>query len=103
MLEHETTPTERPCNLEEVQAALASMKRGKAMGDSGILAEMLKDASCGLLESVLEMFNDVLLLKAGIPSTWCRTKLVVLFKKRRPSSTSQLQTDRNTASALQAL
>ena len=70
--------------MTELLVALKTLKRDKAMDDSGIIAKMLKDASHSLLEAVLGMFNDVLMLDADVPATWCRTKIVVLFKKGDP-------------------
>ena len=77
---------EAPCTSDELQAALLSMKNGKAKDTSGIIAEMLKVASKSLLDAVLTLFNDVFHFAADVPEVWRRTKLVVIFKKGDPKS-----------------
>ena len=67
--------------LEELEAALKKMKRGKAKDDTGVIAEMFKDGSEGLLQAILELFNDIASLKQDPPDEWRKTKLVVIFKR----------------------
>lgn len=75
-------------SLEEVLDALRGMKRDRAKDVSGVVAEMLKDASQDLLLAVVNLFNDVLSLRSPPPSTWKKTKLIVLFKKGNPQLAS---------------
>ena len=74
-----------PITLEELRAALALMKRGKAKDENGIIAEMLKDGSTDLISVVRGVFNDILLLRKDLPEEWRKTKLVVIFKKGDPT------------------
>ena len=60
------------------------MRNCKAKDENGIIAEMLKDGSRNLREATLEIFNDVMMMNAGAPSAWKKTKLVVIFKKGSP-------------------
>ena len=78
------TATERPFEDSELQEALEALKRDRAKDESGIIAEMLKDGSRSLLETILEIFNDVLLFNADVPDAWRKSKIVVIFKKGDP-------------------
>ena len=60
------------------------MKEGKAQDQVGIIAEMLKDGSDHLLELILDVFNDILMLRGMPPNAWKQTKLTVIFKKGDP-------------------
>ena len=68
-------------SLPELVQALKGMNRDRAKDESGIIAEMLKDGSSHLLETMLELFNDVVAFKCLPPAQWKRSKLVVIFKK----------------------
>jgi hypothetical protein len=48
------------------------------------MAEMLKAGSTLLLNVILEVFNDILLLRGAPPQAWKHTKLTVIFKKGDP-------------------
>jgi len=74
-----------PITLQELTAALGLMKRGRAMDESGVIAEMLKDGSQTLLAAILDLFNDVLSLRQQPPAEWRKTKLIVIFKKGDPT------------------
>jgi hypothetical protein len=78
------TATERPFEDSELQEALEALKRDRAKDESGIIAEMLKDGSRSLLETILEIFNDVLLFNADVPNAWRKSKIVVIIKKGDP-------------------
>ena len=67
--------------LSELKDALKLMKRGKAKDETGLIAEMIKDASEGLLIAILDLFNDVLTFRETPPAEWKNTKLTVIFKK----------------------
>ena len=77
-----------PITLKEVIDAMKYMKRGKAMDEKGIIAEMLKDGTHSLAMAVLSLFNDVLSSHKPIPDEWRRTKLIVIFKKGDPAMTA---------------
>ena len=81
-------PTETPFTREELRLALSKMKAGKAKDASGIIAEMLKEASEPLLNAILDVFNDVFYFRSEVPAAWRKTKLVVIFKKGDPKLAS---------------
>jgi hypothetical protein len=68
-------------SMDDLRHALKTMKCGKARDQAGLVAEMLKDGTAGLLEMVLEVFNDILLLRETCPQSWKETKITVIFKK----------------------
>ena len=69
-------------SMTEIEAALNTMRRGKAGDDAGIVAEMIKDGSQLLLQTILDLFNEVLALREGTaPSSWKCSRLSVIFKK----------------------
>jgi hypothetical protein len=74
----------RAFDMDELKTGLSGLRNGKARDQSGILAEMLKLGHERLLELVLDVFNDVLLLRDVPPAAWKATKLVVIFKKGDP-------------------
>ena len=73
-----------PVDVEEVQRALRKIKRGKAFGDYGLMAEMLKSSHTGLLVIIAAVFTDILHGLGGVPDTWMSSRLVVIFKKGDP-------------------
>ena len=66
---------------KELTDALGKMSKGKAVDDSGIVAEMLKQGNRALLDAILFLFNDIVVGGQGIPSKWKMTRLTVIFKK----------------------
>jgi len=72
-----------PFTSQEFSAAVHKMKTGKARDVSGIVAEMIKHGGANLQAAILELFNDVLKPETPTPETWKRTRLTVIFKKRR--------------------
>ena len=56
------------------------MKRNKCKDQAGV-TEMSKDGSSNLLQSILDVYNDVLSGRQEPPSSWKSMKLVVIFNK----------------------
>ena len=73
-----------PFVMEELAAALAKMKAGKAKDSCGIVAEMLKHGGETLHLAILELFNDILVNKACPPEGWKKSRLKIIFKKGDP-------------------
>ena len=73
-----------PFKMDELTGALRKMMSGKAAHGSGVVAEMLKNGRMALHETLLGLFNDILVAGAAPPETWRKTKLKVLFKKGDP-------------------
>jgi len=70
----------------EVRIALGAMKNQKAKDGQGIAAEMLKFGSRRLLQSMAQVFTDVMQPGGVVPARWRVTTLKVLFKKGDPKS-----------------
>jgi hypothetical protein len=71
-------PAEEFCECE-VRAAIAQMKSGKAVGPSGIAAEMLKAAGVDGVRWVTEICNAI--VKEGkIPDDWRKSWMVCVYK-----------------------
>jgi hypothetical protein len=71
-------PAEEFCECE-VRAAIAQMKSGKAVGPSGIAAEMLKAAGVDGVRWVTEICNAI--VKEGkIPNDWRKSWMVCVYK-----------------------
>ena len=80
------TPTGRESGIEQVSAdevrtAISKLKGGKTGSDDGLVAEMLKTGCEPLVDKIAQLFTDILKNGVSIPEQWCRSKLVVLFKK----------------------
>ena len=90
-ISYDSASTVEPVSLNELQDALRVMKRGRAKDEAGIIDEMLKDGSERLLVAVLDLLNDVISFRQQPPSEWKLTKLVIIFKERRASTSRQLQ------------
>lgn len=86
-------PIVEPFQFDELHAALRTMKNGKAKDQAGLIAEMLKDGSTHLLKLIVEVFNDILMLRGTPPDAWKQTKLTVNFKKRRSRDAEQVPPD----------
>ncbi|CAK1590319.1 unnamed protein product [Parnassius mnemosyne] len=64
----------------EIRMALQHLKNGKAPGEDGITAELLKAGGRPVLEVLQKLFNSV--LHGGItPEAWSRSAVVLFFKK----------------------
>ena len=48
-------------------------------------AEMLETKHSGLIESIAQVFTDILHGRLDVPSTWSKSRLVVLYKKGDPT------------------
>ncbi|CAK1584434.1 unnamed protein product [Parnassius mnemosyne] len=67
-------------SLSEIRMALQHLKNGKAPGEDGITAELLKAGGKPVLEVLQKLFNSV--LHGGItPEAWSRSAVVLFFKK----------------------
>ena len=64
---------------EEVRAAMAAMKVGKAGGPSGVVSEMLKAAGEDGVEWVTDLCNAVV-REGKIPEDWKKSWLVTVYK-----------------------
>ena len=67
--------------VEEVEQAVAKMKRGKSYDDDGLCAEMLKTGHKDLLKLVAEIFTDILHGLSDVPAAWKCSRLIILYKK----------------------
>ena len=73
-----------PVTAKEVRAQLKKMKKNKAADDSGIVAELLCEASDSLIEDIAELFTEILKPRSTIPESWRASSIRVLFKKGDP-------------------
>ncbi|CAK1594467.1 unnamed protein product [Parnassius mnemosyne] len=66
--------------LSEIKMALQHLKNGKALGEDGITAKLLKAGGRPVLEVLQKLFNSV--LHGGItPEAWSRSAVILFFKK----------------------
>ncbi|CAK1594488.1 unnamed protein product [Parnassius mnemosyne] len=65
-------------SLSEIRMALQHLKNGKAPGEDGITAELLKAGGRPVLEVLQKLFNSVLHIT---PEAWSRSAVVLFFKK----------------------
>ena len=68
-------------SAEDVSNALKKLKSGKASGDDQLMAEMLKTDHQGLIDFIAAAFTDILHGSVEVPVVWCKSRLVILFKK----------------------
>ncbi|CAG4978182.1 unnamed protein product [Parnassius apollo] len=67
-------------SLSEIRVALQHLKNGRAPGEDGITAELLKAGGTPVLEVLQKLFNSV--LHGGTtPEAWSRSAVVLFFKK----------------------
>ena len=78
---HEVFEKVPAVTAEELWTILKTMSNRKSPDASGVVAELLKQASCNLLQVVADMFNDILAPEAQVPAYWKRNLFKVLFKK----------------------
>ena len=74
---------ERDITAAEVQAGIRRLKNNKALGDTWISAELLKQLSDTLAPALAIVFNHV--RYHGTPPSWNKVHLLSLFKKGDPS------------------
>ena len=65
--------------MNELWSALKKMRRRKCVDESGIVAEMIKYASCEFLEYMLDCFNNMMRIGILEPS-WYETLFIMLPK-----------------------
>ena len=68
-----------PIRKEEVVKAIKRMPRGKAADRQGVLLEMLLHAGDGVLECLVELYNQVV-RDVVVPSTWQEACFTLLHK-----------------------
>ncbi|KAH7695018.1 reverse transcriptase [Aphelenchoides avenae] len=78
--EPRTEPEVPPITADEVEAALVTMKNGKAPGPDGVRAEMLKAGGPTLWKQLARMFTRCV-RKKKIPPQWKESTTVLLYKK----------------------
>ena len=71
-------------SIEIVEAAIKKLKRGKAAGPSGIIAEMLRCNSPILKESLTRLTNDVI-RDGKIPAEWDLSYIINCYKGKGDS------------------
>ncbi len=64
-----------------LERTLKHMKHNKACADDGLVVEMLQTQHEPLLQALATIFTDILRGNTGVPETWRRTRLTILFKK----------------------
>ena len=64
----------------EIRTAITHLKKGKAAGPDGILAEMLKAAEPEILQ-YLEKYVNVMFVRGQFPVKWSKAIIVPLQKK----------------------
>ena len=80
----EDIPTVRPVQPEEIRAQLKKMKKGKAADETGIVSELLCEASAELVKTIADIFTSILKPGESIPPAWKSSSIRVLFKKGDP-------------------
>ena len=69
-----------PVSPEEVADVLKKMKNNKTAAEDGLVAEMLKAGGDALLQTIADIFTELLCNRMGTPESWRRSRLTVLFK-----------------------
>ena len=71
-----------PPSEEELELAVGKLRSGKAVGESGILPEMMKTVCYeeAFMSSLLKLTEDVW-RRGEVPSDWCDAVLIPLPKK----------------------
>ena len=59
---------------------LKKMKNNKTAAEDGLVAEMLKAGGDALLQTIADIFTELLCNRMGTPESWRRSRLTVLFK-----------------------
>ncbi|CAH2242802.1 jg25121 [Pararge aegeria aegeria] len=67
-------------SLYEISVALKQLKNGKAPGDDGITAELLKAGGKPILKVLQRLFDSVI-HQGTTPEAWHRSVVVLFFKK----------------------
>lgn len=70
---------------DEIVAAIAKLKKGRAAGLDEILAEMLKSSTHDVVHLVCRFFN-VMFSKGQFPKGWTKSSIVPIHKKGDPSN-----------------
>jgi hypothetical protein len=67
--------------VEEARDQLKKMARNKSADDSGLVVEILQEASEQLLQTTVEVFNEIFQQDQKAPAAWRKSCIKVLFKK----------------------
>ena len=67
-----TVLQEQLFNVQELKAAISSLKTNKACDEGGLAAELLHHAPHAFLEVLLDLYNHVF-TSGDVPSTWRKT------------------------------
>jgi hypothetical protein len=82
-LESETEAAE-PFTVDEAVAELRKMAKKKASDTAGIVVEMIQNSSREFLQTIVDIFNQILQPTPLTPSSWEESAVKVLFKKGDP-------------------
>ena len=75
--------TEPGWDLSELRFAVQRLKTGKCVDELGLTAELLKHAPEEFLNTLLTLYNNVL-VTGERPESWCKTLFSMLPKKTKP-------------------
>jgi hypothetical protein len=67
--------------IDEARKQLQKMAKNRAADDSGLVVEMLQEASDYTLQVVVEIFNEILQPEPQTPDAWKTSRIKVLYKK----------------------
>ena len=84
--------TEPGWDLSELRFAVQRLKTGKCGDELGLTAELLKHAPEEFLNTLLTMYNNVL-VTGERPESWCKTLFSMLPQKNKAITTCGLQTN----------
>jgi hypothetical protein len=73
-----------PVTAEELRTILRPMANRKSADAKGVVVELLKQSSSTFLQTIADLFNDVLSSNASVPAYWQQNLIKVLFKKGSP-------------------
>lgn len=70
--------------MEEIRQELKQMSKNKAADSTGLVIEMLQEGSDLLMQTILDIFNQLLKPAPETPTAWKESRVIVLFKKGDP-------------------
>ena len=69
-----------PPTEEEIDQAIGSLKRHKAVGKSGIVPEIVKSCGPSAMDNILDLFHTIW-REESVPSEWRNAMMVPIPKK----------------------
>ena len=69
-----------PILISEVESAIKKLSRGKAPGEDGVTAGILKDGGQPIVDILTKLYNRCL-SEGQVPSTWKNASVIILHKK----------------------